>query len=65
MRFTISNPQDDSDEKKKVAEPAPEPLGRDHYSRIEAALSYAFQDLSWLERALTHRFWVMPSLTWL
>lgn len=32
-----------------------EPLGREHYDRIEKALGYKFKDLDGLERALTHR----------
>lgn len=31
------------------------PLGREHYHEIEAKLGISFQDLSWLERSLTHR----------
>lgn len=37
------------------SEQHPEPLGRDHYGRIEEALGYSFQNYDWLERALTHR----------
>ena len=59
MRFGISKPGDEGDKK-----PMPdtgelqgqnEPLGREHYHRIESALGYQFKDLASLERSLTHR----------
>jgi len=49
----------DNDEKRPrdtvSKDPVPDPLGRDHYHKIEDALGYKFKDLAWLERSLTHR----------
>jgi ribonuclease III len=33
----------------------PEPLGREHYSKIEERIGYSFTEIDRLERALTHR----------
>jgi ribonuclease-3 len=52
---------DSDNEKKKGLEegesssPEVEPLGREHYHKIEEVLGYKFQNFSWLQRALTHR----------
>ncbi len=56
MRFGIvGNAGDSSSSEKKPQRAAPEPLGREQYGEIEAALGYAFAEREWLERALTHR----------
>lgn len=57
MRFGIVKaPADSGDkDKKNSKDSAVEPVGREEYYKIEEALGYKFQDLSWLERALTHR----------
>lgn len=48
---------DEDSERKPEIELAPElePLGREHYAKIEQILGYTFKNSSWLERALTHR----------
>lgn len=55
MRFGITKPPAaaDAGEDKKVA--GQRPLGKEHYSHIEEQLSYRFQNLDSLQRALTHR----------
>jgi ribonuclease-3 len=67
MRFTIpsggggsppgggESGRNDGDSKRRSEDTVIEPLGREHYHRIEAVLGYQFKDQSWLERALTHR----------
>ncbi|MCO6432002.1 MAG: ribonuclease III [Deltaproteobacteria bacterium] len=59
MKFSIpagNGADDNSDEKKRSEkQSAAEPLGRDHYHKVEEALGHKFKDVSWLERALTHR----------
>ena len=47
--------KNDGDSKRRSEDTVVEPLGREHYHRIEAVLGYQFKDQSWLERALTHR----------
>jgi ribonuclease-3 len=59
MRFGIVKSVTDAGDKEKKAlkagGPSTEPAGRDQYFKIEEALGYKFQDMNWLERALTHR----------
>jgi len=62
MRFSIpdssSEDSNDSESYKKpreARESGNDPLGREHYPRIEEVLGYKFKDYTWLERALTHR----------
>ena len=55
MRFGIVKKTTDPDKEIKDDVKYPEPLGKDEYHKIEAALGYTFKDISWLERALTHR----------
>lgn len=60
MRFTVGNQSSDSEAEGKKKEPEAaeqplEPLSRAEYPRLEEKLGYHFQDLNWLERALTHR----------
>ncbi|MBN8548052.1 MAG: ribonuclease III [Deltaproteobacteria bacterium] len=56
-----SSDDSDSNAKKKLGlevqaeAPENEPLGPEHYSKIEAVLGYKFKNQSWLQRALTHR----------
>lgn len=49
----------DGDAKRSEADstlaPEIEPLGKEHYVKIEEVLGYKFQNLNWLQRALTHR----------
>ncbi len=69
MRFGIVKPGstdggggkgDDSEDNKTLEAvedqyTGPEPLGQEHYHKIEGVLGYKFQNQSWLQRALTHR----------
>lgn len=56
MRFGIIRPPLDAPVKDKSTDKAQaEALTREDYKKIEAHLGYDFKDLSWLERALTHR----------
>ncbi|NLF24154.1 MAG: ribonuclease III [Deltaproteobacteria bacterium] len=58
MRFGIVKScanNEGAESKKKPASTSGDPLGREHYHKIEEALGYKFTNLDWLERALTHR----------
>ena len=46
------NKKSDSD---SMLAPEVEPLGKEHYEKIEEVLGYKFQNMNWLQRALTHR----------
>ena len=55
-RFGIARPsvQDDVPEEKRYSSTI-KPLGPEHYGRIEEQLGYHFENIDWLQRALTHR----------
>lgn len=63
MRFKMIPIKRDGDRVRKdseegevsVATPTTQPKGREDYHTIEKLLAYTFSDISWLERALTHR----------
>lgn len=58
MRFGIAKGGSDSkgnSGRNGKDEDLPDPLGVEHFPKIEEALGYTFSDYAWLERALTHR----------
>lgn len=59
MRFGIvkNSPvaKKNEESSEKEHQKLPEPLGEERYNEIEEAIGYAFEDRSWLSRALTHR----------
>ena len=59
MRFSISDSSSSDESNNDKSRPERvglvDPLGREHYGKIEEMLGYKFKDLNWLERALTHR----------
>ena len=58
MRFGIAKAgsgNKDSDDSSEKHDDLPEPLGEEHFPKIEESLGYTFKDYAWLERALTHR----------